>query len=287
MASFSSRRRQQIQSSRRSTDLPEARLADKIEILGKEENGRRLIGMNNQQKGSQEKPEQRDGIASWKRALDLSIIVLLSPVLLVIGGLVALIIKSGSEGPLFFRQRRVGYKGRQFTCYKFRTMRTDAETESHRLHTQRLIHSKDPMVKLDAKRDPRLIPLGSLLRAGGLDELPQMLNVLRREMSLVGPRPCIPYEYELYEPWHCRRFEATPGLTGLWQVSGKNRTTFDEMVALDIDYAERRTLWLDIRIIFRTLPALWRQYNDLQETKRLTPTPAVSALRKSAESFHL
>jgi lipopolysaccharide/colanic/teichoic acid biosynthesis glycosyltransferase len=243
--------------------------------------------MNNRENVAQERPGQQDGLPLWKRALDLSVIVLLSPALVVIGGMVALIIKGGSEGPLFFRQRRVGYKGRQFTCFKFRTMRMDAETESHRMHTQRLIQSKDPMVKLDEKKDPRLIPLGSLLRAGGLDELPQLINVLRREMSLVGPRPCIPYEYELYEPWHCRRFEATPGLTGLWQVSGKNRTTFNEMVALDIDYAERRSMWLDVQIIFKTLPALWEQYNDLRASKRVLPTPAVSDLRKSAQSFHL
>ena len=264
----------------------EARLTEGTRSLRKAKQGR-PIGMNNQENGPNETAEQRDGIPVWKRVLDLSIIALLSPGLLVLGALVALIIKSGSEGPLFFRQRRVGYKGRQFTCYKFRTMRMDAETESHRLHTQRLIQSKDPMVKLDAKRDPRLVPLGSLLRACGLDELPQVLNVLRREMSLVGPRPCIPYEYELYEPWHCRRFEATPGLTGLWQVSGKNRTTFEEMVALDIEYAERRSLWLDIKIILKTLPALWRQYNDLQESKGSAPASAVSPLRKSAQSFHL
>jgi lipopolysaccharide/colanic/teichoic acid biosynthesis glycosyltransferase len=153
-------------------------------------------------------------------------------------------------------------------------MLADAETESHRQHTQRLIKSKAPMVKLDARKDPRLVPLGAVLRATGLDELPQLINVLRGEMSLVGPRPCIPYEYEMYEPWQRRRFSAAPGLTGLWQVSGKNRTTFEQMVQLDIAYAERLSFWLDLKIIFKTLPAVWGQYCDHRETKREdSPTP--------------
>jgi lipopolysaccharide/colanic/teichoic acid biosynthesis glycosyltransferase len=228
-----------------------------------------------------------NGLPVWKRFLDLTLIFLASPGLLVLGGAVALVIKMGSPGPLLFRQRRVGFKGREFTIFKFRTMRADSETESHRRHLQQLIQSKDPMKKLDERKDPRLIPFGSWLRAGGLDELPQVINVLLGEMSLVGPRPCIPYEYDLYEPWHCRRLEAVPGLTGLWQVSGKNRTTFEEMVSLDIQYAKRRSLWLDLKIILKTLPALWRQYCDLRASrKQLTASP-VAPLGKSAQSYHL
>jgi lipopolysaccharide/colanic/teichoic acid biosynthesis glycosyltransferase len=204
----------------------------------------------------------------WKRALDLSLLLVLLPGLLFLAFCVALIIKLGSRGPVLFRQKRVGHQGRVFVCYKFRTMGVNAETESHRRYAQELIRSQQSMVKLDERKDPRLIPLGSLLRASGLDELPQLFNVLRGDMSLVAPRPCIPYECEAYEPWHWQRFNAAPGLTGLWQVSGKNRTTFDQMVKLDIEYSRRRSLWLDVKIIAKTLPALWRQYSDLQTARR-------------------
>jgi len=199
------------------------------------------------------------GLPLWKRALDFVIILVLTPALLMLGSIVALVIMGGSSGPILFRQRRVGRQGREFTCYKFRTMNVGAETDSHRGHATQLIKSETPMTKLDTRRDPRLIPFGAALRATGLDELPQLINVLRGEMSIVGPRPCIPYEYELYEPWQRRRCDAVPGLTGLWQVSGKNRTTFNQMVRLDIEYSERSSFWLDVTIILKTLPALWRQ----------------------------
>lgn len=227
------------------------------------------------------------GLPIWKRLLDLSLILLISPGLLLLGSGVALVIKLGSPGPIFFRQRRVGHKGREFVCFKFRTMRVDAESESHRRHTLELIRSQTPMVKLDARKDPRLIPLGTLLRVSGLDELPQILNALRGEMSLVGPRPCIAYECEAFEPWHWRRFDAVPGLTGLWQVSGKNRTTFDEMVRLDIEYSERLNLWLDVKIIFRTLPALWGQYCDMRAAKDRIAVTVSGNTGKSAESYSL
>jgi lipopolysaccharide/colanic/teichoic acid biosynthesis glycosyltransferase len=224
----------------------------------------------------------------WKRALDFTLILMLSPGLLLLGALVTLLIKLGSTGPVLFRQRRVGHKGREFVCFKFRTMRADAESDSHRRHTQELIRSQTPMVKLDARRDPRLIPFGSVLRASGLDELPQLINVLRGEMSLVGPRPCIPYECDAYEPWHWRRFDAVPGLTGLWQVSGKNRTTFDEMVRLDIDYGRRLSPWLDLTIILKTVPALWGQYQDLRAARSRGAAIIKPVNREqSVESFSL
>jgi lipopolysaccharide/colanic/teichoic acid biosynthesis glycosyltransferase len=207
----------------------------------------------------------------------------LSPGLVLVGGLVALLIKLGSRGPILFRQHRVGYKGREFVCFKFRTMRADAESDSHRRHTQELIRSQTPMIKLDARRDPRLIPFGSILRVTGLDELPQLLNVARGEMSLVGPRPCIPYECEAYEPWHWERFDTVPGLTGLWQVSGKNRTTFDEMVRLDIKYSQRMSLWLDLGIMLKTIPALWGQYCDLQVAKNQATARKPDNAGKSVE----
>ncbi len=166
-------------------------------------------------------------------------------------------------------------------------MRVNAEAESHRLHTQELIRSQTPMTKLDARRDPRLIPLGSILRVTGLDELPQLLNVLKGEMSLVGPRPCIAYECEAYEPWHWQRFDAVPGLTGLWQVSGKNRTTFDEMVRLDIEYSQRASLGLDLAILLRTVPALWGQYCDLRLARSQVAVRSGRSTTKSAESYSL
>lgn len=227
----------------------------------------------------------------WKRTLDLGIILLFSPILFLVGSGIALLIKLGSSGPVLFRQLRVGYKGQEFMCYKFRSMKVDSETDSHRGHTAQLIKSEAPMTKLDAEKDPRIIPFGSLLRCTGLDELPQLINVLRGEMSLVGPRPCIPYEAEAYEAWQRHRFDAVPGLTGLWQVSGKNRTTFNQMIHLDIDYSKRASLWLDIKIIVKTLPALLVQCYDTWFAKlrrpaakaKLSPVP----VKKNVHSVNL
>jgi lipopolysaccharide/colanic/teichoic acid biosynthesis glycosyltransferase len=204
----------------------------------------------------------------WKRSLDILFILVLLPILAAVSFVVALIVRLGSPGPIIFRQRRVGYRGSEFTIFKFRTMKPDAETDSHRAHTRQLIQSEVPMTKLDAQRDPRLIPFGSILRSSGLDELPQLLNVLRGEMSLVGPRPCIRYEYDLYDAWQKRRFEAVPGLTGLWQVSGKNHTTFQEMIALDIRYAETASFWLDLKIITKTPAALLQQLIENRVTRK-------------------
>jgi exopolysaccharide production protein ExoY len=219
--------------------------------------------------------------------LDLALVLAICPGLLILGAGVALWVVCVSRGPVFFRQRRVGYKGREFTCYKFRTMQVDAETSMHRDHFHHLMSTEVPMTKLDARNDPRLIPLGALLRATGLDELPQLINVVRGEMSLVGPRPCIPYEYELYQPWQRRRVDAIPGLTGLWQVSGKNRTTFNEMIRLDIEYSERQSLWLDLKIIFKTLPALWQQCSESRALKRRQAGSSSSGIGKSVELYHL
>lgn len=234
---------------------------------------------------SESPDELGTGLPVWKRLLDWLLILLLSPGLLILGAGVALVVLCGSRGPIFFRQRRVGYKGREFTLYKFRTMQVDADARSHKEHFRHLIGSEAPMTKLDSQRDPRLIPFGSLLRVSGLDELPQAVNVLRGDMSLVGPRPCIPYEYELYEAWHRRRFDAVPGLTGLWQVNGKNRTTFNEMIAFDIEYAQRKSLWLDLKIIFRTPSALWQQCLETREQKRRHRRTPSGQIAKSVESF--
>jgi lipopolysaccharide/colanic/teichoic acid biosynthesis glycosyltransferase len=139
-----------------------------------------------------------DRIPKWKRVLDVACIVAATPVLLPLGLLIGLAIKAVSRGPALFKQDRVGYRGRHFTCYKFRTMRVGADTGMHEAHLQRLMASDGPMLKLDSGGDPRLIPGGRVLRSLGLDELPQVLNVLRGEMSLVGPRPCLAYECAEY-----------------------------------------------------------------------------------------
>jgi lipopolysaccharide/colanic/teichoic acid biosynthesis glycosyltransferase len=231
--------------------------------------------------------EKATGLPKWKRVLDLAFIVVMLPALLVLGTAATLVVMCGSRGPVLFRQRRVGYKGREFICYKFRTMQVDAESRTHRDHFRHLMGAEVPMTKLDARNDPRLIPLGSLLRATGLDELPQLINILWGEMSLVGPRPCIPYEYELYQPWQRRRFDAIPGLTGLWQVSGKNRTTFNEMIQFDIEYSERMSLGLDLKIILKTLPAIWQQCLESRAQKRRQAGAPSAGIAKSVESYNL
>jgi exopolysaccharide production protein ExoY len=206
----------------------------------------------------------------WKRALDLGCILFTLPMLVPLVSLIALIIRCVSSGPIFFRQQRVGHRGVPFVCWKFRTMRVGADQGVHQDHLDRLIRSGLPMTKMDRIGDPRLIPFGAILRATGLDELPQLFNVLRGEMSLVGPRPCTPYEYELYVPWQRQRFLTLPGLTGLWQVSGKNKTTFDEMVRLDIRYAHTKSFWLDLSIMFRTISALLTQVRETRAAKHET-----------------
>jgi lipopolysaccharide/colanic/teichoic acid biosynthesis glycosyltransferase len=198
----------------------------------------------------------------WKRTLDIACIVMALPVLVPVMIVIGLLIKVLSDGPVVFRQERIGHRGNPFICLKFRTMAVSSDPDVHRRHLEQVLGSPQPMTKLDMTGDDRLIPLGWLLRATGLDELPQILNVLRGEMSLVGPRPCVPYEYERYQPWQKERFNALPGLTGLWQVSGKNHTTFDEMIRLDIEYSKNLSLWSDIGIMLRTLPALVAQTRE-------------------------
>lgn len=202
-----------------------------------------------------------------KRALDLTCLLIALPTLLPLMIGIAILVKVVSPGPVFFRQERIGFRGRRFRIFKFRTMKVNAETNSHESHLKNLIHSDRPMTKMDNKGDPRVIPLGGILRSSGLDELPQLINVLRGEMSLVGPRPCTPFEYEQYQSWHKERFRSLPGLTGLWQVSGKNKTTFSQMISLDIQYARTWSLWQDIKIMFRTLPVLLKQIQE-QKTRK-------------------
>jgi exopolysaccharide biosynthesis polyprenyl glycosylphosphotransferase len=201
----------------------------------------------------------------FKRLSDVIIaaaaLTILSPLWLVI----ALLIKLDSKGPVFYKQERVGMDGRIFLFYKFRSMRTDSDDAKHREYQQRYIAGKpeanlgdtdQPVYKLAA--DARVTRVGRVLRRLSLDELPQLFNVLRGDMSVVGPRPPIPYEVEAYDLWHRKRLDMKPGLTGLWQVSGRNRLPFDEMVRLDLYYIENWSLLLDLKIILRTLPVMLR-----------------------------
>ena len=205
--------------------------------------------------------------------LDVSLVVMTLPVSIVLILAVTLWIRLVSRGPALFLQQRVGYDEKLFTIFKFRTMYEGAPTQDHELHVARLVDSDRPMVKLDRLGDKRLIPGACFLRSTGLDELPQLFNVLRGEMSLVGPRPCIPREHGFFTSAQRERFQVLPGLTGLWQVSGKNRTTFREMAAFDVAYARRSSLALDLSVILRTPMALRREMKHccqrLPEVKRV------------------
>jgi exopolysaccharide production protein ExoY len=213
----------------------------------------------------------------WKRLLDLFVIALLFPFWLPIMTLIALWVAVTSPGPIFYRQPRIGFKGRRFKLIKFRTMKVNAETHVHEAYLEHLIVSDRPMIKLDAA-DPRLILGGRFLRATGLDELPQIFNVLKGEMSLIGPRPCTVGEFERYAPEQRARVNALPGMTGLWQVNGKNQTTFREMIEMDIFYSRNISFSLDLEIILRTLPAILRQLSDASRPlphSEGQPTPPV------------
>lgn len=217
-------------------------------------------------------------LPAWKRAIDLTCCFAALPFLVFLTMVMALITRCCAPGPILFRQERMGLNGRRFKIYKFRSMYVNAETTTHQNHFKELVGSRAPMMKLDSKGDARLIPGARLLRASGLDELPQIINVLRGEMSIVGPRPCLPTEADLYQPWQRARFGSVPGLTGLWQVSGKNRTTFDEMILLDIRYGEIKSFFLDLKIISLTIPALLVQIYDTKVGRRssaVTPYTAV------------
>lgn len=207
-------------------------------------------------------------VPRWKRVLDVVFILFMLPLVAPLAVAIGVVVVLVSPGPILFRQERVGLMGRRFMCLKFRTMRVNAETSSHQGHLKNLMESNVPMQKLDGRGDSRIIPFGFILRSSGLDELPQMINVLMGDMSLVGPRPCLPYESAQYQPWQMERFDTLPGLTGLWQVSGKNHTTFNEMMELDIKYAREKTLWLDLAIILKTPIVIIGQVIESRQRKR-------------------
>jgi lipopolysaccharide/colanic/teichoic acid biosynthesis glycosyltransferase len=191
------------------------------------------------------------------------ILILCAPLFLII----ALAIKLSSKGPVLYRQQRVGQYGQNFTFLKFRSMHTANDSSVHKEYVTKLIAGKAELKLFDGNgesvykltKDTRVTRVGKILRKTSLDELPQLVNVLKGDMSLVGPRPPIPYELAAYQTWHRRRvLEVKPGITGLWQVSGRNRIKFDEMVRLDLQYAKSWSPWLDLKILMRTPRAVFR-----------------------------
>lgn len=200
-----------------------------------------------------------------KRAFDVVASLLLLILLAPIFAAISLIIKLTSDGPIIYTQKRVGYNGKLFDFYKFRSMYNNNDDHIHKEYIQNLISGKydtlnngssnDPLFKM--KNDPRITPIGRFIRKTSLDELPQLWNVLKGEMSLIGPRPPIPYEVKAYQPWHLRRVqEMKPGISGLWQVSGRNKLTFDDQVRLDIKYVKSWSILLDLKILLKTIPVV-------------------------------
>jgi len=201
-----------------------------------------------------------------KRAIDIvgsgALLLMLSPFLAAI----VVLIKLTSKGPVIYKQERLGQFGARFMCLKFRTMYANNDPKIHQDYVQQFIAGKDGLNKSEGSdkpvyklvKDPRVTFIGGFLRKTSLDELPQFWNVLRGDMSLVGPRPPVPYEFEVYDIWHRRRvLEIRPGVTGLWQVSGRNRTKFDEMVRLDLRYCQTWSIWLDLKILIATPRAVF------------------------------
>lgn len=208
------------------------------------------------------------GFPVWKRAFDLACVLVSAPAWIPAMMLVAIWIRLVSPGPTFYRQERIGLRGRRFTILKFRSMKVNVETRVHEQYVAQLIQANCPMRKLDSAGDPRLILGGRLLRALGLDELPQILNVVWGDMSLVGPRPCTLHEFEHYQPWQRERVNVPPGLTGLWQVNGKNNTTFNEMIEMDLCYARNMSLKSDLRIVLKTFPTIAAQVKEAWKSRQ-------------------
>jgi exopolysaccharide production protein ExoY len=225
-------------------------------------------------------------VPGWKSGLDVMCILLSLPVWLPLMILLMLVTRIASPGPIFYRQERVGLGGRRFSIWKFRTMKVTAETQTHEHYFQELMRVDRPMTKLDAYGDPRLAPFGRFLRASGLDELPQIFNVLCGEMSLVGPRPCTPNEFAHYEPWQRDRVNGLPGLTGYWQVNGKNKTTFNQMITMDLFYLKNMSILVDLKIMLKTCVVISEQMLESRPAMRSArqgenPGPSAPAGRQS------
>jgi lipopolysaccharide/colanic/teichoic acid biosynthesis glycosyltransferase len=200
---------------------------------------------------------RRSSYIAIKRGMDtliaLGLIIFLGPLMLVIAAGIRLF----SPGPILYRQTRIGKDGKEFAMLKFRSMQVKNNPDLHREYVQKLIRENVSPASLGSdslklKTDPRVTGLGKYLRKFSLDELPQFFNVLMGQMSIVGPRPSLPYEYVLYQDWHKQRLAVTPGITGLWQVTAHNAVCFDEMVQIDLEYIRSMNFWLDLKIIFMT-----------------------------------
>src|SRR4030066_798962 len=216
--------------------------------------------------------ENRSHYFKSKRILDFSLALLALIILSPLMALVAIMIKLDSPGPIFFRQDRVSVRRKfynhvtywqkyTFRCYKFRTMVCDADPSLHKSYIKALINNDcESMASLQGgdtqirklTHDPRITRIGRILRKSSIDEIPQFINALLGEISLVGPRPAIPYEVEMYKPWHYRRLETKPGITGLWQVTARSTWDFDEIVSLDIQYIDHQSFWMDLQILMKT-----------------------------------
>ena len=187
-----------------------------------------------------------------KRLFDLAVGLLVFVFVIPIVPLIALMIKLDSPGPVFYRQDRIGRGGRPFRFYKFRSMYR--ESDRHRAELESRNEQQGPIFKI--KADPRITPVGQFLRRSSVDEIPQIINVLRGEMSIVGPRPPLPVEVARYQPWHRRRLDVKPGITCLWQIAGRSQIGFDEWMRLDMEYLRTRSLRTDLAIFVKTLPAV-------------------------------
>jgi lipopolysaccharide/colanic/teichoic acid biosynthesis glycosyltransferase len=208
------------------------------------------------------------GYVLCKRVIDLTLAAFLAVVSLPLVVLVAILIKRDSPGPVLFVQERVGARRRRsqrgpavwevthFKVYKFRSMIQNASESLHQAHTLAFVEERLAATEIKLTEDPRVTRIGRLLRRTSLDEWPQLLNVLKGEMSLVGPRPVPVYEAAAYSDWHWERLAALPGITGWWQVHGRGRVTFSQMIRMDVEYVRHQSLWLDIKILFATIPAV-------------------------------
>jgi exopolysaccharide biosynthesis polyprenyl glycosylphosphotransferase len=199
--------------------------------------------------------------SKMKYALDALITLPATALLLPFFAVIGLAIKADSKGPVFYRAKAVGKNGQPFTMFKFRSMRVDGASDIHKNYVTRLIKGEirpetEGGKPLKVTEDPRITKVGHLLRKTSMDELPQILNVLRGEMSLVGPRPCLPYEFEIYKDWHKKRLSVRPGITGLWQVAGRSEVAFEDMVLLDLYYLYNRSLSMDLNILYETVFAV-------------------------------
>jgi lipopolysaccharide/colanic/teichoic acid biosynthesis glycosyltransferase len=230
--------------------------------------------------GGETRPPAGAGLPWWKRSMDiaisLAVLLLLSPVL----AISALLVKLSSPGGVIYRQERTGYLGRPFVLYKFRSMSVENSNPEHKAFMKHVIEGVDgaddePMLKQMGNPEARTTWIGRILRNTCLDEIPQLVNVLKGEMSLVGPRPPIRYEVEVYKRWHGGRFDSVPGLTGLWQVSGKNELSFKEMARLDIQYSRNLSFWEDLKILFKTPAAVIQEFRDSMGTEKISALKGV------------